>query len=165
MKSKSLIFNYRTDLGDLLRTAPVPSSYNANALTSITATGRAAQRAWCRCILNGVNCLSRNIRTDIERPSAFLEKTLPAFARENPQIEIRVSPRPQKHPLIKGLYINGREKPVCVRNLEPHEILKKANLLKEASGEKLKRVKKPVTSLNESVRGIWSPYHGDLRGV
>ncbi|KAJ6184247.1 hypothetical protein N7519_005548 [Penicillium mononematosum] len=90
---------------------------------------------------------------------AFLEKTLPTFARENPQIEIR------KHPLIKGLYINGREKPVCVRNMEPHEILKKANLLKEASGEKLKRVKKPVTSLNESVRGIWSPYHGDLRGV
>ncbi|CAG7946953.1 unnamed protein product [Penicillium nalgiovense] len=96
---------------------------------------------------------------------AFLEKTLPTFARENPQIEIRVSPRPQKHPLIKGLYINGREKPVCVRNMEPHEILKKANLLKEASGEKLKRVKKPITSLNESVRGIWSPYHGDLRGV
>lgn len=143
----------------------MPSSYNANALTSITATGRAAQRAWCRCILNGASCLSRNIHTDIERHSAFLEKTLPAFARENPQIEIRVSPRPQKHPLIKGLYINGREKPVCVRNLEPSEILKKANLLKEASGEKLKRVKKPVTSLNESVRGIWSPYHGDLRGV
>jgi large subunit ribosomal protein L43 len=143
----------------------VPSSYNANALTSITATGQAAQRAWCRCILNGANCLYRNIRTDIERHSAFLEKTLPTFARENPQIEIRVSPRPQKHPLIKGLYINGREKPVCVRNMEPHEILKKANLLKEASGEKLKRVKKPVTSLNESVRGIWSPYHGDLRGV
>ncbi|KAJ5312597.1 hypothetical protein PENANT_c007G06114 [Penicillium antarcticum] len=96
---------------------------------------------------------------------AFLQNNLKAFARQNPQIEIRVSPRPQKHPLIKGLYINGREKPVCVRNLEPSEILKKANLLKEASGEKLKRTKKPVTSLNESVRGIWSPYHGDLRGV
>ncbi|KAJ5558796.1 hypothetical protein N7535_009323 [Penicillium sp. DV-2018c] len=96
---------------------------------------------------------------------AFLQNTLPKFARENPQIEIRVSPRPQKHPLIKGLYINGREKPVCVRNLEPHDILKKANLLKEASGEKLKRTKKPVSSLNESVRGIWSPYHGDLRSV
>jgi large subunit ribosomal protein L43 len=97
--------------------------------------------------------------------SAFLQNNLKSFARQNPQIEIRVSPRPQKHPLIKGLYINGREKPVCVRNMEPSEILKKANLLKEASGEKLKRTKKPVTSLNESVRGIWSPYHGDLRGV
>lgn len=67
--------------------------------------------------------------------------------------------------MIKGSYINGREKAICVRNLEPVDILKKANILKDASGEKLKRTKKPVTSLNESVRGIWSPYHGDLRGV
>lgn len=94
-----------------------------------------------------------------------MEEKLPKFARENPQIEIRVSPRPTKHPLIKGLYINGREKPVSVRNFDSLEILKKANHLKEASGEKLKRTKTPVTSLNDSVRGIWSPHHGDLRGV
>lgn len=67
--------------------------------------------------------------------------------------------------MIKGHYINGREKAICVRNLEPEDILKKAMILKDASGEKLKRTKKPVTSLNESVRGIWSPYHGALRGV
>ncbi|GLI74299.1 39S ribosomal protein L51, mitochondrial [Penicillium ochrochloron] len=96
---------------------------------------------------------------------AFLTQTLPNFARENPQIEIRVSPRHSKHPIIKGHYINGREKSICVRNLEPTDILAKAMILKDASGEKLKLQKKPVTSLNESVRGIWSPYHGDLRGV
>jgi large subunit ribosomal protein L43 len=45
--------------------------------------------------------------------------------------------------------------------MEPYEILKKAELLRDASGEKLKRTTKPVTSINESVRGIWSPYHGD----
>lgn len=151
---------------DLLRTAPVPSSYNANALTSTTATQEAAQGAWCKYLPNDMyQASSTNTRTDLVHCSAFLQNNLPAFARENPQIEIRVSPRPQKHPLIKGLYINGREKPVCVRNLDPLEILKKANLLKEASGEKLKHTKKPVTSLNESVRGIWSPHHGDLRGV
>jgi large subunit ribosomal protein L43 len=43
--------------------------------------------------------------------------------------------------------------------------MEKVTLLKQASGEKLKRQKKPVTSLNESVRGIWSPYHGDLKMV
>ncbi|GAB1196827.1 hypothetical protein APSETT444_006105 [Aspergillus pseudonomiae] len=97
--------------------------------------------------------------------AAFLKNTLPSFAKANPQIEIRVSPRPHKHPVIKGHYINGREKAVCVRNLEPEQIFQKANLLKEASGEKLKRTKKPVTSINESVRGIWSPYHGDVKTV
>lgn len=97
--------------------------------------------------------------------SSFLLHSLSSFAAANPQIEIRVSPRPNKHPLIKGHYVNGREKAICVRNLEQNQILQKANLLKEASGEKLKRTKKPVVSLNESVRGIWSPYHGDTKRV
>jgi len=97
--------------------------------------------------------------------NAFLQHTLPTFATENPQIEIRVSPRPHRHPVIKGHYINGREKVICVRNMEKEQILQKVNLLKEANGEKLKRVKKPVSSTNESVRGIWSPYHGDIRTV
>lgn len=91
---------------------------------------------------------------------------LPKFARENPQIEIHVSPRPNKHPVIKGHYINGREKAICVRNLMQEQILQKVKLLKESSGEKNKRtISKPVTSLNESVRGIWDPYHGGVNGV
>jgi len=39
-------------------------------------------------------------------------------------------------------------------------VLKKVELLKAASGEKLKRVRKVVGSSNESVRGVWDPYHG-----
>jgi large subunit ribosomal protein L43 len=91
---------------------------------------------------------------------AFLQYKLPRFASANPQIEITVSPRPTRHPVICGHYINGREKVICVRNLEPNQILKKAELLRDASGERLKRVTKPVKSINESVRGVWSPYHG-----
>ena len=72
-----------------------------------------------------------------------------------------MSPRPNKHPVIIGHYINGKEKPICVRNLEPLQILKKVELLRDASGEKLKRVTKPVQSINDSVRGVWSPYHGE----
>ena len=47
-----------------------------------------------------------------------------------------------------------------MRNLQKEQILQKAELLRDASGEKLKRVTKPVKSINESVRGIWSPFHG-----
>ncbi|OCK90139.1 uncharacterized protein K441DRAFT_643682 [Cenococcum geophilum 1.58] len=92
--------------------------------------------------------------------NAFIKNTLPRFARENPQIEITVSPRPRKHPVIRGHYINGREKAICVRNMPNELVLQKAELLRDASGDKLKRVTKPVNSINESVRGIWSPYHG-----
>ena len=34
---------------------------------------------------------------------------LPAFAAKHPQIEFCVSPRPAKHPVIIGTYINGRQ--------------------------------------------------------
>jgi large subunit ribosomal protein L43 len=92
--------------------------------------------------------------------SSFLHNSLSKFASTNPQIEITVSPRPRKHPVIIGHYINGREKAICVRNLQKEQILHKAELLRDASGEKLKRVTKPVKSINESVRGVWSPFHG-----
>lgn len=92
--------------------------------------------------------------------SDFLRTTLPAFAKKNPSIELSVSPRPGRHPVIRGLYINGRQKAICVRNMEPGEILQKVELLKAASGERLRRERRPVKSTNESVRGVWSPYHG-----
>lgn len=63
--------------------------------------------------------------------------------------------------MLRGRYINGKEKAVCVRNLEPSEILDKALLLRGASGEKLKKVTRPVKSGNESVRGVWDPFHGE----
>ncbi|OBT53980.1 hypothetical protein VE04_04815 [Pseudogymnoascus sp. 24MN13] len=91
--------------------------------------------------------------------NAFLRDQLPAFAAANPSIEITVSPRPSKHPVIKGTFINGREKAICVRNLQPMSILQKAVLLRDASGEKLTTEARPVKSINDSVRGIWSPYH------
>lgn len=92
--------------------------------------------------------------------NSFITHSLSKFARQNPEIEITVSPRPRCHPVIRGNYVNGGEKAICVRNLEPAQILKKAELLRDASGEKLKKVTKPVESINESIRGIWSPYHG-----
>ncbi|KAI7263686.1 hypothetical protein KC345_g9046 [Hortaea werneckii] len=91
--------------------------------------------------------------------NTFLTSTLPAFARKNPGIEISVSPRPGRHPIIRGSYINGKQRAICVRNMQPSEILEKTELLKGASGEKLKRTRKPVTSMNESVRGVWDPFH------
>ena len=57
-------------------------------------------------------------------------------------------------------YINGKEKAVCVRNSEPLQVLQRALQLRDANGEKNKRVTKPVSSINPSVRGVWSPYHG-----
>ncbi|TLS28721.1 hypothetical protein PpBr36_00585 [Pyricularia pennisetigena] len=91
----------------------------------------------------------------------FIRQHLPTFAAKNPQIEITVSPRPQKHPVVVGHFINGNNRPVCVRNLDANQILKKVELLREMNGEVNKKFSKPVRSINESVRGVWSPYHGN----
>ncbi len=58
-------------------------------------------------------------------------------------------------------YINGRDRSICVRNIEANQVLKKAELLRDSDGTKNRRSNKPVTSVNESVRGVWSPYHGN----
>ncbi|PSR78093.1 mitochondrial 54S ribosomal protein L51, partial [Coniella lustricola] len=91
----------------------------------------------------------------------FLESHLPRFAKSHPEIEISVSPRPQQHPSVIAHYINGNTRPVCLRKLDPNQILGKVELLRDSTGERNKRVKKPVKSINVGVRGIWSPYHGD----
>ncbi|PWW78385.1 hypothetical protein C7212DRAFT_315624 [Tuber magnatum] len=91
---------------------------------------------------------------------SFLKHSLSQFAKENPQIEIIVAPRPNQTPIIRGTYINGREKVIPVDGLEIQQILQKAQLLRNSSGAKLKRITRPVISLNESVRGIFSPFHG-----
>ena len=97
-------------------------------------------------------------------PSKFLQSHLSAFAQQNPGIEVAVSPRPGHHPVIRGHYMNGKHKAICVRNMHPAEVLQKAMILRNASGEKLNKGNRAgrnmVKSVNESVRGIWSPYHG-----
>ncbi|KAK0507965.1 hypothetical protein JMJ35_009854 [Cladonia borealis] len=96
---------------------------------------------------------------------------LPHLSLTNPSIHISISPRPSHHPIIRASYINGREKVICVRNLQKEQILKKVELLRDAGGEKVRRVKggRVVDSFGgigrEGVRGVWSPYHGEGRGV
>lgn len=92
--------------------------------------------------------------------SSFIQKLLPKFAAAHPEIEITVSPRPSKHPIVNAHYVNGNRRTVCVRNLHANQVQGKAELLRDSTGERNRRTKKPVKSFNESVRGIWSPYHG-----
>jgi large subunit ribosomal protein L43 len=92
--------------------------------------------------------------------NAFLKASLPAFAKRNPSIEFSVSPRPNKHPVIIAHYINGAQRSICVKNLQNEGVREKAEMLRDSNGEKNKKLGKPVTSINESVRGIWSPFHG-----
>ncbi len=96
---------------------------------------------------------SRGMLAFLRSPNGFRQT-----ARQHPQVEMVVQRRKGRHPLLLGEYINGRQKAVCVRNLEANQIADKAQLLCDASGRKLKR-HRAVESMNTSVRGIWSPFH------
>lgn len=50
---------------------------------------------------------------------------------------------------------------------EKEQILKKVEVLRDANGEKVRRVRggKVVGSLNEGVRGVWDPFHGGNKDI
>ncbi|ORZ30645.1 hypothetical protein BCR44DRAFT_52543 [Catenaria anguillulae PL171] len=89
----------------------------------------------------------------------FFKTDLHKFALQHPHIEFVVTPRPAKHPLAKGLFISGREKVLCVKNMSPAEIKQHIRLLTEAADAGAKApVKGGVISTTPAVRGIWTPF-------
>lgn len=90
----------------------------------------------------------------------LVSERLNDLAKKYKHIEFEIVKK-SGHPVITGWYTNGRNKPICVRNLEPNEIDKKLRLLIDSSGDILRRWTKNdnIRSLNKSVRGIWSPFH------
>ncbi|AMD18815.1 HBL087Wp [Eremothecium sinecaudum] len=89
-------------------------------------------------------------------------KRLTKWAERYPEIQFEVVKK-SGHPVIKGFYTNGRDKAICVRNLNIDNIENKLHLIRDSSGEQLRhRVTNDfVDSMNNSVRGIWSPMHVD----
>ncbi|KAJ1794083.1 39S ribosomal protein L51, mitochondrial [Coemansia sp. RSA 2399] len=89
----------------------------------------------------------------------YLQKEALDFAKENPQIEVIVQPRPSKHPLIRAFYTNGKQKTKTLRKCSAAEIPEVVKSLRDHSGHKLLRWNKYVISNTPSVRGIFSPFH------
>ncbi|KAJ6519325.1 thioredoxin-like protein [Mycena sanguinolenta] len=92
----------------------------------------------------------------------FLQRDLIPFARSNPHVEIVVKQRNRKEPIVRGFYVNGRDKVIALNKLEVTGIHKKLELLLDASGLKIKPLKRrTVESTTEAARGIWSGLHAE----
>ncbi|CAK5265027.1 unnamed protein product, partial [Mycena citricolor] len=92
----------------------------------------------------------------------FLQRELIPFARENPHVEIVVKQRNRKEPIVRGFYVNGRDKVIALHKLEVTGIHKKLDLLLDASGLKIKPLKRrTIESTTEAARGIWSGLHAE----
>ncbi|CUM62577.1 uncharacterized protein PRCAT00000129001 [Priceomyces carsonii] len=63
------------------------------------------------------------------------------------------------HPKLKFYYANKNFKEIEVKNFNSKEIKEKLEELSQSSGNKLSKFNQRVLSINESVRGVWSPLH------
>ena len=99
--------------------------------------------------------------------NSFLSSSLlQSLTTTHPSCEFRISPRPNRHPILKAYYINGREKAVCVRNMDMQTVMKRAEGLLGNNGAKNKKLgARKVVSENEGVRGMWSALHGGIKNI
>ncbi|KAG6820354.1 hypothetical protein H0H93_001799 [Arthromyces matolae] len=97
-----------------------------------------------------------------ENTRSYLFTRLVELARQNPHVEIVVRQRIHREPIIRGFYVNNRDKVVPLNGLSLAEINQKVHLLLDSSGAKIKHLKRRnVESTTESTRGIWSGLHAD----
>ncbi|WFD41492.1 39S ribosomal protein L51, mitochondrial [Malassezia psittaci] len=96
----------------------------------------------------------------------FLLQRLEPMARAYPSVEFVAVARPQRPPILRGFYLNGRTKEMSTHQLPATQIWPKAQQILDSSGKKTRGLKRtPVESSNESARGIWSPFHDDPRDL
>jgi len=81
-----------------------------------------------------------------------------SFIQNNPHIQIAFAPRHGKHPNVKGIWVNGAEKVLCVKNQTPVEIVKQLEELRRQSGLKLRRLTQRVITEKPTIQGFWNPY-------
>lgn len=56
--------------------------------------------------------------------------------------------------------VNDRTKDIGLKGLDRREVLDRIQLLLDSSGEKIRSLRgKPVQSISESTRGVWSGMH------
>lgn len=81
------------------------------------------------------------------------------WAEKHPHIDIELKLRNgySNHPYIKGEYLTGSPKQVCVKNEPIKRIHQVMEMLKNSSGRKITRLKEPVMTQTPSIQGIWTP--------
>ncbi|WVQ74235.1 hypothetical protein IAR50_003831 [Cryptococcus sp. DSM 104548] len=109
---------------------------------------------------------------DAEAPTqggvrSWITKPLLELARQNPDVEIVVRRQKRgKSAVLRGHYVNGRDKVICVNRLDVNQVKNKVDILLNSSGAKVKHLKNSTLEAapaSESARGIWSALHDQAR--
>mmetsp|Transcript_10067 Transcript_10067/g.12432 ORF Transcript_10067/g.12432 Transcript_10067/m.12432 type:complete len:124 (+) Transcript_10067:165-536(+) len=95
---------------------------------------------------------SRAVRSYLSSPQII------SFATSHPTVEILVTPRNGKHPYVRGTYVSGWDKTICVKNVEgTRDVDDVFRRLNDSSGRKMTKLTRPVVTRTPSVQGVWTP--------
>lgn len=94
----------------------------------------------------------------------FLGRELPTLAQEHPGIEFVVEPRWSRLPLIRGFFLRGIQKVLCLKNFTSAQVREAFFKLRNSSGQPLRPFHQQVLSKAPAVRPIWSPFHMLVEG-
>lgn len=101
---------------------------------------------------------------DSDGVRTFLSRELCKLAQEHPGIEFVVEPRWSRLPLIRGFFLRGVQKALCLKNFTSAQVQEAFFKLRNSSGQPLRPFHQQVLSKAPAVRPIWSPFHMLVEG-
>ena len=67
----------------------------------------------------------------------WMRTNLVAMASNNPELQIKTELKRAVHPFLRGMYLNGNTKTICIKNLPVEEIEVYAKFLRNQIGRKV----------------------------
>lgn len=98
-------------------------------------------------------------RADSTSLREYLKRNLKSLAESNPGVEFVVEPRWGHPPLLRGFFLDGHDKVLCVKNYTIEKVHEAFLNLRNSSGRPLRRFRQGVTSFAPAIRPLWSPFH------
>mmetsp|Transcript_28343 Transcript_28343/g.47653 ORF Transcript_28343/g.47653 Transcript_28343/m.47653 type:complete len:132 (-) Transcript_28343:317-712(-) len=87
----------------------------------------------------------------------WIRLNLVEFAQKNPDLAVKTELKRCAHPFVRGNFVNGNTKTICVKNLDTERISSYVFDLRNQIGRKTSSTgyKKPVVTKQTSVQGEW----------
>ena len=84
----------------------------------------------------------------------YAERLLVPFAEANPQIQIAWHMRPNRHPAVRGYYLQDRSKRLCLRNLSAEQVVERISFLRDSRPVGMRKNAKEFRT-TPSIQGEW----------
>ncbi len=92
----------------------------------------------------------------------WMRTNLVNFAQTNPELAVTTELKRCVHPFVRGNYVNGNTKTICIKNLDPEEITSYVNDLRNQIGRKVSLPSSlhfPLSYVSSKLKVLSSPFY------